>query len=123
MIEEPFPTLPSGHLLDNHHLSFKFKLKDVKTGDLLLSAEEWTCILMYVFIPFFTDGVIALSLFSFGNEDTIFDPGIILYSFILLTIPRLYLVGVELSDVHMFLNTVNESPIEIGFPHCFPKDK
>ena len=47
-----------------------------------------------VFFLFFTYRVTSLVLHSFGNEDTIFDPGIFMYLYLE---PDTYLIGVELS--------------------------
>nr|GEV20786.1 hypothetical protein [Tanacetum cinerariifolium] len=49
-----------------------------------------------VFLPFFTYLVTFSILHSFGNEDTIFDPGIAINHFFI-RLSRLYLIGVELS--------------------------
>nr|GFB70027.1 hypothetical protein [Tanacetum cinerariifolium] len=49
-----------------------------------------------VFLPFFTYPVTSSILHSFGNEDTIFDPGIAINCFFI-RLNRVYLIGVELS--------------------------
>nr|GEX11163.1 hypothetical protein [Tanacetum cinerariifolium] len=50
---------------------------------------------VWIFFAYFTYPVIPPYLHSFGNEDTIFDPGITINRFFRLS--RVYLIGVELS--------------------------
>nr|GEU40322.1 hypothetical protein [Tanacetum cinerariifolium] len=77
---------------------------------------------VWIFLSFLTYPVVPPNLLSFGNEDTIFDPGISNYHF-----PSL------LSDVshrcktftkfNVYLKLVNENPMEILSSTCSPMDQ
>nr|GEW09543.1 hypothetical protein [Tanacetum cinerariifolium] len=60
-----------------------------------LSSESLFTYVVWIFLPFLLYSVAPQYLLSFGNEDTIFDPGICNYHFFLLG--RMYLIGLELS--------------------------
>nr|GEV53005.1 reverse transcriptase domain-containing protein [Tanacetum cinerariifolium] len=78
--------------------------------------------ILWIFLSFLTYPVVPPNLLSFGNEDTIFDPGIANYHF-----PSL------LSDVshrcksfmkfNVYAKLLNESPIEILSSFCPPMDQ
>nr|GEX01082.1 hypothetical protein [Tanacetum cinerariifolium] len=76
---------------------------------------------VWIFLAYLTYPVIPPYLYSFGNEDTIFDPGI--------TINRFYSFKPGLSHwcgTFKKFNThrshLNESPMEMLFSTCFPMD-
>nr|GEZ36856.1 hypothetical protein [Tanacetum cinerariifolium] len=78
--------------------------------------------LVWILLSYLTYPVIPPYLYSFGNEDTIFDPGI--------TINRFYLFKPGLSHrcgTFKKFNThrshLNESPMEMLFSTCFPMDQ
>ncbi|GJR87774.1 reverse transcriptase domain-containing protein [Tanacetum coccineum] len=54
--------------------------------------------------------------FSFGSEDTIFDPGISTQS-------RWHLIGMELSCDLMFIQTLMKARLRFSLPFAFPKDE
>ena len=66
----------------------------IQANEPTLEEEDQIMIFVMIFFPFFTYKVTSLVLHSFGNEDTIFDPGIFMYHYLE---PGLYLIGVELS--------------------------
>jgi hypothetical protein len=110
------PTHPPGLFLS---LPFEIQTQATEPD---LEEENQIMIFIMVFFLFFTYKVTSPVLHSFGNEDTIFDPGIFIYHF---REPGLYLIGVELSRAsNVCPNILNESPMEIiSSTSCFPKDK
>jgi hypothetical protein len=87
-----------------------------------LEEEDQIMIFVMVFFLFFTYQVTSSLLHSFGSEDTIFDPGILMYHYLE---PDANLIGVELSRAsYVCPNILSESPIEIiSSTSCFPKEK
>nr|GEY83814.1 hypothetical protein [Tanacetum cinerariifolium]GEZ44883.1 hypothetical protein [Tanacetum cinerariifolium] len=87
--------------------------------------DDYSPLLAYVawiFLAYLTYPVIPPHLYSFGNEDTIFDPGI--------TINRFYSFKPSLSHrcgTFKKFNThrshLNESPMEMLFSTCFPMNQ
>ncbi|GJU14711.1 hypothetical protein Tco_1142677 [Tanacetum coccineum] len=73
---------------------------------------------VWIFLAFLTYPVTPPYLFSYGNEDTIFDHGIPIY--------HSFTPGISHRDgTFMCFNVypnINESPIEIFFSTCFPMD-
>nr|GEV63913.1 hypothetical protein [Tanacetum cinerariifolium] len=64
--------------------------------EFILSSESLFTYVVWIFLPFLLYSVALQYLPSFGNEDTIFDPGICNCLFFLLG--RMCLIGVELSQ-------------------------
>nr|GEW90846.1 hypothetical protein [Tanacetum cinerariifolium] len=62
--------------------------------EFILSSESPFTYVVWIFLPFLLYSVAPQYLLSFGNKDTIFDPGICNYHFFLLG--RIYLIGEEL---------------------------
>nr|GEW86444.1 hypothetical protein [Tanacetum cinerariifolium] len=73
-----------------------------------------------VFLPFFTYPVTSLILLSSGSEDTIFDPGI--YHFSSLE-PGVSHRSGTFMKFNIYLNHLNESPMEILSFTCSPMDQ
>lgn len=120
LIDIKIPTLPPIICLD--HTSFTDEIHDISIMNSLSDDDESILIVIKIFLPFFTYRVTSPVLHSFGNEDTIFDPGIFMYHYLE---PATYLIGVELSRAsNVCPNILNESPIKIvSSTSCFPKDK
>ena len=88
--EDPFPPLPPKQLHNEEIKSVEetdkfpeIKLKDLPPPIEYAFLEEEVLILIAIQISLlsFTYQVISPILHSFGNEDTIFDPGILIYKF------------------------------------------
>lgn len=79
LIDIKIPTLPPIICLD--HMSFTDEIHDIPIMNSLSDDDESILILIKIFQPFFTYRVTSSLLHSFGNEDTIFDPGISIYHF------------------------------------------
>ncbi|GJU31592.1 hypothetical protein Tco_1175181 [Tanacetum coccineum] len=90
---------------------------------ILASNEEKSPLFAYVvwiFLPFLTYSVAPPYLLSFGNEDTIFDPGISIY--------HSFMPGVShrsgtFMKFNVYPNHLNESPMKILSSTCFPMDQ
>ncbi|GJX43406.1 hypothetical protein Tco_0260082 [Tanacetum coccineum] len=83
---------------DRHYLSFTFVIK--------------------IFLPFLTYLVNSLFLLSSRSEDTIFDPGIFAFSFYSLE-PMVSHRSGTFMCFNVYLNILNESPMEICSSTCF----
>ncbi|GJZ86422.1 hypothetical protein Tco_0658032 [Tanacetum coccineum] len=70
------------------------------------------------FLPYFTYPVESPFLLSSGSEDTIFDPGISAFHFSSLEPVASHRSGTFMC-FNVYLNILNESPMEICFPTCF----
>ncbi|GKD26596.1 hypothetical protein Tco_1232810 [Tanacetum coccineum] len=75
---------------------------------------------VWIFLPFLAYPVTPLYLLSSGNEDTIFDPGISIY--------HSFMSGVShrsgtFMKFNVYLNHLNESPMEILSSNCSPMDQ
>ncbi|GKA17827.1 hypothetical protein Tco_0697664 [Tanacetum coccineum] len=87
--------------------------------DLILFSEPLFAYIVWIFLPFLTYPVAPPYLLSCGNEDTIFDLGIsVYYSF---------MTGVShrsgtFIKFNVYLNHLNESPMEILSSTCSPMD-
>nr|GEU99643.1 reverse transcriptase domain-containing protein [Tanacetum cinerariifolium] len=91
----------------------------------LLPEEDHSPLFAYVvwiFLSFLTYPVVPSHLFSFGNKDTIFDPGIANYHF-----PSLFLDVSHRCETFMKLNVypklLNESLMEILSSSCSPMEQ
>ncbi|GJT16636.1 hypothetical protein Tco_0875342 [Tanacetum coccineum] len=83
---------------DRHYLSFTYVIQN--------------------FLPYFTYPVDSSLLFSSGNEDTIFDPGISVFSCYSLELVISHRSGTFMC-FNVYLNILNESPMEIFSSTCF----
>nr|GFA71598.1 hypothetical protein [Tanacetum cinerariifolium] len=91
VVEDTFPTRePRIHNALPTHPTLQLNL------DFILSSESLFAYVVWIFLPFLLYYVAPHYLLSFGNKDTIFDPGICNYHFFLLG--QMYLIGVELSQ-------------------------
>nr|GEV83632.1 zf-CCHC domain-containing protein/UBN2 domain-containing protein [Tanacetum cinerariifolium] len=77
---------------------------------------------VWIFLSFLTYPVVPPNLLSFGNEDTIFDPGISNYYF------SSFMPGVShqsgtFMKFNVYPNHLNESPMEILSSTTFPKNQ
>nr|GEW00015.1 hypothetical protein [Tanacetum cinerariifolium] len=75
---------------------------------------------VWIFLPFFTYPIAHPYLLSSRNEDTIFDPGISIYHFLMSGV--FYRSGTFMK-FNVYSNHLNESPIEILSSTCFPMDQ
>nr|GEV41378.1 hypothetical protein [Tanacetum cinerariifolium] len=75
-----------------------------------------------VFLPFFTYPVISLILLSFGNEDTVFDPGIFDYHFSSFMLGVSHRSGTFMKFI-VYPNHLNESPMKILSSTFSPMDQ
>nr|GEX68397.1 hypothetical protein [Tanacetum cinerariifolium] len=86
--------------------------------DYILSSESLFAYVIWVLLPFLSYSVALQNILSFGNEDTIFDPGIFSYhisSFLLDVSHR--------NGTFIKFKVLNESPMEILFSTCSPIDQ
>nr|GEY03988.1 hypothetical protein [Tanacetum cinerariifolium] len=80
--------------------------------------ESLFAYVVWIFLPFLSYSVAPKFLLSFGNEDTIFDPGIFSYH-ISSFVPDVS----HRSETFIKFNVLNESPMEISFSTCSPIDQ
>ncbi|GJV66946.1 hypothetical protein Tco_1482455, partial [Tanacetum coccineum] len=140
LINDIFPNLPPDVFLDHDPRSLKDEpysddLKSmVKVFD--LGIHEKIISLTYVrlpfedrhyfsltfviriFLPYLTYSMDSTLLLSFGSEDTIFDPGISVFSFYSLEPVVSHRSGTFMC-FNVYLNILNESPMEIYSSTCF----
>ncbi|GJY58187.1 hypothetical protein Tco_0458079, partial [Tanacetum coccineum] len=76
--------------------------------DFILSSESLFAYVVWIFLPFLTYPVVPLYLLSFGNEDTIFDPGISIYHSFM---PDVSHRSGTLMKFNVYPNHLNESPM------------
>nr|GEZ39035.1 hypothetical protein [Tanacetum cinerariifolium] len=86
--------------------------------DFILSSESLFTYVIWIFLPFLSYSVAPEFLLSFGNEDTIFDPGISSYH-----ISSFMLDVSHRSGTFIKFKVLNESPMEILFCTCSPIDQ
>nr|GEU85169.1 reverse transcriptase domain-containing protein [Tanacetum cinerariifolium] len=77
---------------------------------------------VWIFLSFLTHLVVLLNLLSFGNEDTIFDPGISNYHFLSL-LPDVSHRCETFMKFNVYPKLFNESPMEILSSTCSPMDQ
>nr|GEZ77894.1 hypothetical protein [Tanacetum cinerariifolium] len=77
---------------------------------------------VWVFLAYLTYPVIPPYLHSFGNEDTIFDPGIAIYHFYSFKPGLSHRCG-TFKKFNTHRSHLNESPMEMLFSTCFPMDQ
>ena len=62
-------------------MSLNDEIHDIPIMDSLSDDDDSILIVIKIFLPFFTYSVTSPVLHSFGNEDIIFDPDILIYHF------------------------------------------
>nr|GEY89769.1 hypothetical protein [Tanacetum cinerariifolium] len=77
---------------------------------------------VWIFLSFLMYPIVPQYLLSFGNEDTIFDPGISNYHF------SSFMPGIShwsgtFMKFNVYKNNLNESPMEILYSTCSPMDQ
>nr|GEU28622.1 hypothetical protein [Tanacetum cinerariifolium] len=77
---------------------------------------------VWIFLAYLSYPVIPLYLHSFGNEDTIFDPGIVINRFYSFKPGLSHRCG-TFKKFNTHRSHLNESPIEMLFSICFPMDQ
>ncbi|GJW87316.1 hypothetical protein Tco_0162656 [Tanacetum coccineum] len=88
--------------------------------DFILFSDSLFAYIVWIFLPFLTYPIAPPYLLSCGNEDTIFDPGISIY--------HSFMSGVShrsgtFMKFNVYLNNLNESPMEILSSTCSPMDQ
>ncbi|GJY17577.1 hypothetical protein Tco_0389068 [Tanacetum coccineum] len=88
--------------------------------DFILFSDSLFVYIVWIFLPFLTYPVTPPYLLSYGNEDTIFDPGISVY--------HSFMSGVShrsgtFMKFNVYPNHLNESPMEILSSTCSPMDQ
>nr|GEY80095.1 hypothetical protein [Tanacetum cinerariifolium] len=113
VVEDIFPTRePRVHNTLPTHPTLQLNL------DFILSSESLFAYVVWIFLPFLSYSVALEYLLSFGNEDTIFDPGICIYH-----------ISSFMPDVShrnrtfVKFNVLNGSSMEILFSTCSPTDQ
>nr|GEV77995.1 hypothetical protein [Tanacetum cinerariifolium] len=113
VVEDIFPTRePRVHNVLPTHPNLQLNL------DFIHSSESLFAYVVWIFLPFLSYLVAPQYLLTFGNEDTIFDPGISSYhisSFMLKVSHR--------SGTFIKLNVLNGSPMKILFSTCSSIDQ
>nr|GEW81569.1 hypothetical protein [Tanacetum cinerariifolium] len=113
VVEDIFPTRePRVHNALPTHPTLHLNL------DFILSSESLFTYVVWIFLPFLLYSVAPQYLPSFGNEDTIFDPGISSYH-----ISSLMLDISHWSGTLIKFKVLNESLMEISFSTCSPMDQ
>nr|GEU52732.1 hypothetical protein [Tanacetum cinerariifolium] len=88
--------------------------------DFILFSESLFAYVVWTFLPFLSYSVAPQYLLSFGNEDTIFDPGIsICHSFM----PDASHRSGTFIKLNVYPKHLNGSPMEILFSTCSPMDQ
>ncbi|GKE91929.1 hypothetical protein Tco_1573024 [Tanacetum coccineum] len=75
---------------------------------------------VWIFLAFLTYLVVPLYLLSYGNEDTIFDPGISIYHSFM---PDVSHRSGTFMKFNVYPNHLNESPMKILSSTCSPMDQ
>ncbi|GKD15412.1 hypothetical protein Tco_1199819, partial [Tanacetum coccineum] len=116
VVEDIFPTRePRVHVPDvlPTHVTLDLDLDFILLSELLVAYIVW------IFLPFLTYPVALLYLLSYGNEYTIFDPGISVY--------HSFMPGVShrsgtFMKFNVYPNHLNGSPMKILSSTCSPMD-
>nr|GEV02198.1 hypothetical protein [Tanacetum cinerariifolium] len=112
VVEDTFPTRePRVHNALPTHPTLQLNL------NLILSSESVFAYVVWIFLPFLSYLVALQNLLSFGNEDTIFDPGICSYH-----ISSFLPDASHRSGTFIKFKVLNESPMEILFSTSSPMD-
>ncbi|GJY77791.1 hypothetical protein Tco_0483592 [Tanacetum coccineum] len=137
LIDDTIPNLPPEVFLDHDPRSLKDEPDndDLMTEDKVFDPGIWEIIfsptyvklpfedrhylsftyVIRIFLPYFTYPVESPFLLSSGSEDTIFDPGIPVFSLE----PVVSHQSGTFMCFNVYLNILNESPIEICSSTCF----
>ncbi|GKC32883.1 hypothetical protein Tco_1040177 [Tanacetum coccineum] len=136
LIKDTIPNLPPGVFLDidprslkdehdNDNLKSMVKVFDLGIHEKIISPtyvritfEDRHYLSLIIFLPFLTYPTNSLLLFSSGSKDTIFDPDISTYSFYFLEPVVSHRSGTFMC-FNVYLNILNESPMEIYSSTCF----
>nr|GEZ74364.1 hypothetical protein [Tanacetum cinerariifolium] len=117
VVEDIFPTREPRVYVHNAlptHLTLQLNL------DFILSSESFFSYVVWIFLPFLSYSVSSSYLLSYGNEDTIFDPGIsICHSFM----PDISHRSGTFIKFNVYPKHLNGSPMEILFFTCSPMDQ
>nr|GEV56528.1 DNA-directed DNA polymerase [Tanacetum cinerariifolium] len=119
VVEDTFPTRkPRVHVQNAlpTHPNLQLNL------DFILSSESLFAYVVWIFLPFFLYSVAPQYLLSFGNEDTIFDPGISSYH-ISSFMPDVSHRSETFMKFNVYPKLLNGSPMEISFSTCSPIDQ
>nr|GEZ31207.1 hypothetical protein [Tanacetum cinerariifolium] len=119
VLEDTFPTRePSVHVHNvlPTHTTLQLNL------DFILSSESLFTYVVWIFLPFLSYSVAPHYLLSFGNEDTIFYPGISSYH-ISSFIPDVSHRSGTFIKFNVYPKHLNESPMEILFSTFSPMDQ
>nr|GEU59612.1 hypothetical protein [Tanacetum cinerariifolium] len=113
VVEDTFPTRePRVHNALPTHPTIQLNL------DFILSSESFFAYVLWIFLPFLSYSVAPKYLLSFGNEDTIFDPGICSYHI------SSFMPDVShRSGTFIKFQVLHESPMEILLSTCSPMDQ
>nr|GEV55534.1 hypothetical protein [Tanacetum cinerariifolium] len=115
VVEDIFPTREPRVRVHNVLPTLQLNL------DFILFSESLFTYVVLIFLPFLSYSVAPQYLLSFGNEDTIFDPGISTYHISFMSDVS-YRSGTFIKfNVH--LKHLNGSPMEILFSTCSPMDQ
>nr|GEV55441.1 hypothetical protein [Tanacetum cinerariifolium] len=101
---------------ENHSSTTRVNLPVEDDHSPLLAYVVW------IFLAYLTYPVIPPYLHSFGNKDTIFDPGIAIYRFYSFK-PGLFHRCGTFKKFNTHRSHLNESPMEMLFSTCFPMDQ
>nr|GEX74967.1 hypothetical protein [Tanacetum cinerariifolium] len=115
VVEDTFPTRESRvHNVLPTHPTLQLNL------DFILSSESLFSYVVWIFLPFLTYLVAPQYLLSFGNEDTIFDPGISIYHSFM---PDVSHRSGTFIKFNVYPKHLNGSPMDILFSTCSPMDQ
>nr|GEW39694.1 hypothetical protein [Tanacetum cinerariifolium] len=116
VLENLFPTRePRVHNVLPTHPTLQLNL------DFILSDESLFAYVVWIFLPFLSYSVAPQYLLSFGNEDTIFDPGI--SSHISSFMPDVSHRSGTFMKINVHPKHINESLMEILFSTCSSMDQ
>ncbi|GKD76452.1 hypothetical protein Tco_1339073, partial [Tanacetum coccineum] len=88
--------------------------------DFILSSDSLFAYVVWIFLAFLTYPVVPPYLLSYGNEDTIFDPGISIYHSFM---PDVSHRSGTFMKFNVYPNHLNESPMEILSSTCSLMDQ
>nr|GFA60766.1 hypothetical protein [Tanacetum cinerariifolium] len=117
VVEDIFPTRePRVHNALPTHPTLQLNM------DFILSSESLFAYVVWFFLPFLSYSVAPQYLLSFGNENTIFDPGISSYHISSFMLDVSHQSGTFIK-FNVYLKHLNESSMEILFSTCSPMEQ
>nr|GEV39177.1 hypothetical protein [Tanacetum cinerariifolium] len=119
VVEDIFPTIEPRFHVHNvlpTHPTLQLKL------DFIFSSESPFAYVVWIFLPFLSNSVAPQYLLSFGNEDTIFDPGISCYHFSSF-MPDISHRSETFIKFNVYPKHLNGSLMKILFSTCSPMDQ